>query len=314
MRISEMGDNTVLTGLELMVMSCTLRETKTKKHFLSGVVSTDENEEVKFTIWDVDPNKYNMEQGDFIEVLKGKKGSYNDAPQITIENWREASSDPAKFIPTSPIKRDILEAEFIALIAELPSYENRMTSTAANLIANMKKFHIYEPFMQMPAAMKHHHSYIHGLLHHSVSMAKLAKAIAVLYPEIQTDILVLGALVHDIAKVLEYETDKFGLASGTTVIGVLEGHVSLGTDMIQKLLEGEDKTIVRQIRHLIASHHGLKEWGAVKEPATLEASILHQIDMIDASASSYMRLANSSADVKIFSPSLRRDVLISRRI
>ena len=137
------------------------------------------------------------------------------------------------------------------------------------------------------AAESMHHNHIGGLIYHSYMMAKTADAICDVYDYLDRELLVCGAVLHDIGKLRAYATSEFG-AANRTVDCILEEHLFIGAEMIGRY--GEKKyngrccnpEKVRLLKHMILSHHGKLEWGAPVLPATPEAFVLSFIDDMDA--------------------------------
>lgn len=141
-------------------------------------------------------------------------------------------------------------------------------------------------FALAPAGIKNHHAYPGGLLEHVVQVMKLAAAIAPLYPQLDRDLLAMGAFLHDVGKLRELSYQR---EMGYTDEGQLIGHQVIGTWMLdRKIAEVEaltGQTFPAETRvhllHLILSHHGEIALGAVKLPMTLEALVLHAVDNLD---------------------------------
>ena len=138
-----------------------------------------------------------------------------------------------------------------------------------------------QDFVLYPAATRNHHDYVSGLLDHVVSMLKLGKAIAELYPTLNKDLLYAGIILHDIGKVIELSGP---VGTQYTIEGNLLGHITIMVNEISKAaeeleIEGEE---VMLLQHMVLSHHGKEEWGSPKRPMLKEAEILHYIDNIDA--------------------------------
>jgi 3'-5' exoribonuclease len=136
-------------------------------------------------------------------------------------------------------------------------------------------------FSRSPAAKSWHHNYQGGLLEHTVSVAKICEFTAQNYP-IDRDLLIAGALLHDVGKVGEYHGKK---VFEFTDIGRLLGHLALGDEIITKkaaLINAFPSDLLMKLRHLVLSHHGEPEKGAIKVPQTLEAVVLHHADNLDA--------------------------------
>ena len=136
-------------------------------------------------------------------------------------------------------------------------------------------------FLIYPAAVKMHHNYIGGLAYHTLTMCDLAKAFAGFYDCIDLDLLVAGALLHDVSKVIEF---KGPVDTEYSIRGQLLGHLVLGAIEIDKTAEKLgllDKEEVMLLEHMLISHHGQPIYGACKKPETPEALLLWIIDTID---------------------------------
>jgi 3'-5' exoribonuclease len=136
-----------------------------------------------------------------------------------------------------------------------------------------------------PAAKANHHAYIGGLLEHTLNVTELCVSIASRYREVNFDLLIAGALLHDIGKVEEY---TYFPKIDRTDIGRLLGHLVIGYEMIMRKIRemknfrgGFPEDLKLQILHLVISHHGELEWGSPVRPMTLEAQILHFADNMD---------------------------------
>jgi 3'-5' exoribonuclease len=141
----------------------------------------------------------------------------------------------------------------------------------------------------VPGAKKVHHNYAGGTLVHSYSVAKIAAAIAENVDGADYDLVVAGALLHDVGKLFTYELN--GLSIDLTTDGNLYDHTFIGAEFVGNFAESHVNTddastyrVVRLLRHIILSHHGRKEYGAVVEPACIEAYIVHFADYIDATS------------------------------
>jgi 3'-5' exoribonuclease len=136
-------------------------------------------------------------------------------------------------------------------------------------------------FANAPAARAMHHAYIGGLLEHTLSMAAIAKVLARHYPYVNQNLLLAGVLLHDMGKVMEYTTEgTFSFSDD----GRLVGHITRAVILIElaaAATAGFPQEDLRQLVHLVASHHGNLEWGSPVVPKTLEAILLHQIDLLD---------------------------------
>lgn len=149
-----------------------------------------------------------------------------------------------------------------------------------------------ERFRITAAAVSNHHAYPGGLLHHTLNMMELARLIGPRYAELDTELLMIGAFLHDLGKIDEL---KSGGEISYTDRGQLLGHIVIGVQLLdEKIRQIESETGERfpvqlrhQLEHLIVSHHGSQEYGSPKIPVTLEAVALHHIDNLDAKLATF---------------------------
>jgi 3'-5' exoribonuclease len=150
--------------------------------------------------------------------------------------------------------------------------------------------------------VKNHHAYPGGLLEHVVNLMEVITRIADCYPVLDQDLLLMGALIHDMGKIQELSYDK---SFAYTDEGQLLGHVVIGVGMLEQKvreaerLSGEEfpaETTLR-LKHMIISHHGQYEFGSPKLPMTLEAVALHHLDNLDAKVHSFQQLMRDDANV-----------------
>lgn len=157
-----------------------------------------------------------------------------------------------------------------------------------------------EAFRTAPAAISMHHAYRHGLLEHTVHMARAAQALFPLYPEVDADLALAGIILHDIGKIEEY-TAAPGVTK--TRAGYLQGHVVLGFRMVRKaaLTQRLDADLTERLEHIILSHQGELAWGAAAMAATPEAVFVSMIDNLDAKMGMVQRTLRNAAEDTGFS-------------
>ena len=166
----------------------------------------------------------------------------------------------------------------------LKEIEGYLNNTENEVIKNigLSIFNEYkERFIVAQAATKYHHAYKHGLLFHTYTMLKLAKAVSETYNHINTDLVYVSIILHDLMKVREikYESNEY------SVEGKLIGHISLCVGEIDKWaykLGYEDKEEVTLLKHIIISSHGEGDFGSPKRPLIIEALVVHLVDTMDA--------------------------------
>lgn len=199
----------------------------------------------------------------------------------------------ANLVETAPEDADALWAEFQQHIASIQHRELRATVQAVF-------DEIGEQFRTAPAAVAMHHAYRHGLLEHTTHMARAAKALLPLYPEVDADLALAGVLVHDTGKVLEYQGD---LATTKSRKGLLQGHVVLGYQLVRKagIKSKLNADLLERLEHIVLSHQGELEWGAAVMAATPEAVFVAKVDDLDAKMGMVQRLLRQAADGDEFS-------------
>lgn len=177
-------------------------------------------------------------------------------------------------IETAPENQEALWQEFQGFIDSIRHDELRMTVRSVFE-------EIGETFRWSPAAVAMHHAYRHGLLEHTVHMARACKALLPLYTEVDPDLAMAGILLHDTGKAIEYEGT---LATKRSRRGILQGHVVLGYQLARKagIKARLDSDRLERLEHIILSHQGEPEWGAAVYAATPEAVFVSMIDNLDA--------------------------------
>ncbi len=179
-----------------------------------------------------------------------------------------------RLVEVAPEDSAALWAEFNACIEGLGHAELRATVRAVF-------DEIGEAFRRAPAAVAMHHAYRHGLLEHTTRMARAAKALLPLYPEVDSGLAMAGVLLHDTGKAIEYEGT---LATKRSRRGILQGHVVLGYQLARKagMKCRLDNERLERLEHIILSHQGEPEWGAAVYAATPEAVFVSMVDNLDA--------------------------------
>ncbi|MDX2176233.1 MAG: HD domain-containing protein [Candidatus Sumerlaeia bacterium] len=217
-------------------------------------------------------------------VVTADVAEFKDAPQLTLRRIGtvdEALIDTRNFLAESPRPRAEMEAELDALLARIRHPDVRRLM--AKMLGHPK---LREAYCTAPAAARLHQAYRGGLLEHTLIVVNHALNAAPQYEPVNRDVLIAGALLHDVGKVREYSWRRTILYTDE---GRLLGHVVMGAMMaeaaireLQREPEGFDDSLRRHILHLILSHHGKLEWGAPSTPKTREALLLHYADQMDA--------------------------------
>ncbi|MFH0844491.1 MAG: HD domain-containing protein [Pseudomonadota bacterium] len=219
-----------------------------------------------------------FEEGDILHV-EGYSSSYRNQIQVTLSSLRLAEGDinPTLFLESTA--KDISEM-MKSLRDILKEIQHSQLKTLVERFLSDHEF--VSLFKKAPAAKNFHHGYLGGLLEHTLSVCQLSKAVAAHYPELDKDLLLAGAFLHDIGKVKEY---KYHVQIDYTDEGRLLGHMILGIAMVDdRLATVKDfpYELALRLKHLILSHHGQYDFGSPKRPKFLEAFALHLVDDLDA--------------------------------
>jgi len=200
---------------------------------------------------------------------------YRGQMQLKIVDFDElkAPVDQKELIIEPPVSTNNLELQLHEFI---DSIQNIEIKTIVNEVLNLH----YDKFLYHPAAKSNHHEYASGLIHHEVSMLKLAKAIVELYPGINKDLLYGGIILHDLGKLTELSGP---ITTEYTTKCKLLGHISIiQTDIVEAAKKhGINSEIVTLLQHMVLSHHGKFEYGSPVLPHILEAELLYLIDNLD---------------------------------
>jgi len=239
----------------------------------------DRSGEVEGRVWDrVDEFDLQFNKDDFI-CIRGKASVYMGKMQLIVQDLRrieEDTVDLADFLPVSQYDPQQMLAQVRDLIASMSDINIK---ALLNAFFNDQEF--TKLFAKAPAAKAMHHVYLGGLLEHSLSVARLAVDVAKRYPNIDRDLLICGALLHDIGKVDEL---RYARSFDYSDAGKLLGHIVLGVEMVEKKICSLDSFPPMKatlIKHLLLSHHGQYDYGSPKRPKTLEAVVLNFLDDMD---------------------------------
>jgi len=225
---------------------------------------------------------YNLLEKTEVVKIQGTTGEYRGKSQIKVNRIRPARPDEFDFQQLLPGPRTSQEdlAEHIQDIIE--SISNPHLRQLLERIFNDGDF--LPTFLSAPAGKLWHGAYIGGLAEHSVNVAAICDNAAGIFDLCHRDLLISGAILHDIGKVEELA----GKASlDYTIPGRLIGHIVLGERFVRRVIESIDNFPVKladEISHMIVSHHGEGTMGSPIEPKTLEASILHYADRLESEA------------------------------
>lgn len=273
-----------------------------KRGTFFDLILTDKTGEINVKFWGGE-NKERVKRlfesfstGDVVQIRSGSVERYNDKLQISINEksgglrrCNQQEYEESDFIPA------LSEEEIKRLFESLQTYID--TISHPQLQDLLQEFFEDEEFVQAythtPSAMSHHHNMIGGNLQHSLGVVKLSYTIAEYYGGLDRDLLITGAILHDIGKIKSYTTTT---SIGRSDIGNFIGHIVVGDRWIREKIsslrkkEKEfDDTLELKLCHMILSHHGRLEYGSPKLPAFPEAAALYQADLMDSQVKNFLQ-------------------------
>lgn len=262
-----------------LVAKKSLADTRAGKPYLAMTLM-DRTGEIEVRVWE-NAQQYDalIEEGDYALVQAVVK-PFRDQLQMTVTSLRkvdETAVDLASFLRTSTRPAAEMHAALDAVIGSITD------PALQRLLQTIFQGEVLQKFQRAPAAKKLHHAYIGGLMEHTLSIVGMADKVADHYPLIDRDMLIAGALVHDLAKIEEFDYSK--PAFQYTDRGRLVGHLVMGVDIVRRAA-GQVPAItddqLDRLLHMILSHHGQYGFGSPVLPMTPEAILLHHLDDMDA--------------------------------
>lgn len=259
----------------------------TRGYYLTLIFS-DRSGQLLGRVWegaeDVDAE---VMQGDVIK-LDGEVETYLERIQIRVLRIRPASQGEYDIRDMLPSSNKDPEEMLNAMRTYIEQIGNPHLSALVDAFYGNDEF--LQLFIQAPAARRIHHAYIHGLLEHTLELLDLADTVLTLYPQIDSDLLLAGILLHDVGKVREYSWE---LDIDYTNEGRLVGHIVMADEMIAEAIRqiaDFPETLALTLRHMVLSHHGRYEWGSPRRPKTIEAIALHHLENLSAQVNRFALL------------------------
>lgn len=271
----------------LLVKKSELRLTKAGKEYLSLELG-DKSISSAANLWDDASGfksiKTSLMAGDVVKIT-GVMDEYQGNPQIKIESIRLAKQSddvtPKDFLPKSLRDLNVMKKEFSSRMEKIVN---------ADLKSLVKKIFSDERFLKytsVPAGKMWHHSYISGLLEHTLEIIKICDLMCDIHPEINRDLLICGAMLHDFGKIEELSFDP---VFEYTDKGKLLGHIVIAAMIVNDEINKTPnfpENLKNNLLHLILSHQGKLEYASPVVPKTLEAITLYQADELSAKVNAY---------------------------
>ena len=251
-------------------------------------------------VWDLSNAIEHFESMDYIRIT-GQVTSFNNSLQINVRQARKAAEgtyDIADYMPVSPYNIEEMYKDLLALID---------TVKDPNLNGILRAFFVEDAdfikaFKKSSAAKAMHHSFIGGLLQHTLSVAQISDYVAGHYSIINRDLLVTAAICHDIGKVNELSSFP---ENDYTDVGNLVGHIVMGSMMVRgkaAKIEGMSVDTLNKLVHCILAHHGKLEYGSPEKPKIIEALALSFADDMDAKLQAFTEAVEGDQSGELWLP------------
>ena len=288
--ISELREGDMISETYFCKTKNTLK-TKAGKSYYSLLLQ-DKTGTIDAKVWELSNGIDHFEQMEFIHV-DGQITSFQGALQFNVRRVRrsqEGEFDPADYMPMSKKNIDEMYKELLVFVNSIK--QPHLSKLVKSYFEEDKAFIMQ--FKKHSAAKSVHHGFIGGLLEHTLSVTKFCNYIASAYPIINRDLLICGALFHDIGKVKELSSFP---ENDYTDDGQLLGHIYIGAEMVGKRMEmipGFPVKLATELKHCILAHHGELEYGSPKKPALAEAMALNFADNADAKLQTLTEIFDNS--------------------
>jgi 3'-5' exoribonuclease len=261
--------------------------TKTGSGYLT-LKLLDRSGEIEARVWDrAEDLAKAFNKSDYVRV-RGQATLYQGKIQIRVHDVarvNETEVTAEDFLPKTPYDPEVMAAELTAILRGIKS---------PHLLALAEAFFADQEFMDLfkraPAGKSIHHSYLGGLLEHTLSLTKLILRVVENYRDIDVDLLLIGGFLHDMGKIYEFSFDR---AVEYTDKGQLLGHLVMEVEKVSekiKSIPDFPEGLAVLVKHMLVSHHGAYEFGSPKLPQTVEALILHYLDDLDGKIQSVQNL------------------------
>jgi 3'-5' exoribonuclease len=306
--VSDLTPDTTITSF-FLVCEKELRSTREGKPYLRLELS-DRSGTIEARLWDNAEGFAALFGRDDIIKVQARVENYKNRLQLAVERIRPSEPGEVDLSDYFPHTAEDVEQLYARLREQIAAIKNPWLS---RLVSGIVEDPAISPRLKRaPAAKMMHHAFVGGLLEHVVSLCGLCRLAAQHYPELDLDLLLTGAILHDIGKLDELCYER---AIHYTNDGQLLGHIILGLEQVTGRMNGiegfppDDKTLVK---HLLISHHGQYEFGSPKLPMFREALVLHYLDDLDSkmgAARTVLGTEGGEAGWTAFSAALNRRLL-----
>lgn len=278
MNLKEIDGNGTVEGF-VLVKNCDKKTAKNGSIFLDLHLA-DKSGEINAKMWDFREGAFLPEANSIVKV-RGVISEYNGTPQLRVDRirakWDNDNVDMSDIIPSA-------DYTGVYMMQSIRDKVDAFRTEPLKKLVNAVLDEYGDRMIDCPAAFRLHHAIRGGLLMHTLSIVKLCECVASIYPAVDRELLISGAILHDVCKTDEFVISQSGLVDGYTAEGTLVGHLVMGAMMIDRIARENDidKDTAILLEHMLISHHGEPEFGAATRPLFLEAEILSELDSLDA--------------------------------
>jgi 3'-5' exoribonuclease len=306
--IKDLAADQSITGF-FLVHEKEIRNTNTGKPYLRMELG-DRSGKVEARMWDqFEAFAKDVARDDFVKV-QARVEIYRGKPQLSLLQFRRAKPEEIELGDFLPHTARDVAAMYQQLFAYVEGMKNPWLKQLVKKILSNPEIEVR--YKRAPAAKVMHHAYLGGLLEHVVGLCGLAKMMAAHYPELDEDLLLTAAMLHDVGKLEELCYER---SIGYTVEGQLLGHIVMELETVTKVMDGIEgfpEKLKTVINHILISHHGEYEFGSPKLPMIREALAFHYMDDLDskmAAVRAAMEMESGEEEWSTFSGALGRKFL-----
>jgi 3'-5' exoribonuclease len=306
--VTDLGTEQTITTF-FLVHEKEIRNTREGKQYLRLELG-DRSGTIEARMWDqFEAIAKEFGRDDFVKV-QARVEIYRNRPQLSLQQVRRAKPEEVDLADFLPHTKEDVGKLWSQLLEYANSIENPWLKKLVNGIISDPA--VAARYKRAPAAKVMHHAYLGGLLEHVVGLCGLAKRVAVHYPELNADLLLTIAILHDVGKLEELCYDR---AIGYTTEGQLLGHIVMELETVSKAMdaiEGFPANLKTVVQHLLISNHGQYEFGSPKLPMIREALVFHYLDDMDskiAAVRAALAVESGEEEWSVYSGALGRKFL-----
>jgi 3'-5' exoribonuclease len=289
--VTDLGSEQVITTF-FLVHEKEIRNTREGKSYLRLELG-DRSGTIEARMWDLfETIAKDINRDDFVKV-QARVEIYRNKPQLALQQVRRAKPEEIDLVDFLPHTKEDVDKLYERLLEYAGAIRNPwLKILVAGIITDPK---IAPRYKRAPAAKVMHHAFIGGLLEHVVGLCALAQLLARQYAELDVDLLLTAAMLHDVGKLDELCYER---AIGYTTEGQLLGHIVMELETVSRAMDGIAgfpaplKTVVQ---HMLISHHGQYEFGSPKLPMIREAMVFHYMDDLDSKMAAVRAALGSGA-------------------